>query len=377
MSLANRFRPKRFADIVGQESEVEVMKTILVKGWKPSALLFAGPFGCGKTSLARLMARALLCERRGGFEPCNNCPSCTSMDNDNHPCYTEKDAASEGLVGDVREMKDEISYRTVGKMRVLVYDESHNLSAQAQNALLQVLEEGVANVLFMFATTETGKMLPTIRSRCVELGMKLLTAAQIFERVKAVCLVEGFQFEEKALRIVATYVRGHMRDALILLEQLSKMADVITEVVVRTYLRMDKMVDIYSLLTITDRKEGFTRLEELLCNYSPSELAELIGEVLVGAFKVSLGVTDTVTQVDGAWLGKVAQVHGEKLLEKAERILAVPTDFSTITLGLASFMRVLFETGSRAEGLAEVMGPVVRVNSPASLLMRKPAKVTQ
>ena len=349
-SLANKYRPKKFAEVVGQETEVKVLTTILEKNWKPNAIMLTGPFGTGKTTLSRLIARALLCDNREGVEPCGECNSCVAVDEDNHPGYTELDAASQGLVNDVRAMKDMIAYRAIGdKPRLVCYDEAHMLSAAAQNALLQTIEEGQRNTIFIFATTEVGKMLPTIRSRCVELQMKLLSAGEIAARVDQVAKAEGIRIEDRATRIIGTYVRGHVRDAIILLEQLSHTADEVSEELTRAYLRLDKNDVIYRFLTIVDKKEGVIQLEHLLCNFSPFELAELIGDILTTAYKLSIGI-DNNTQADKGWLIKVLEVRGENLLDQAEAILSLKTDFSTITYGIAAFANILFENKVAVKG---------------------------
>lgn len=340
--LYNHYRPKRFSDVVGQETELEVIKSMIEKNWKPSAILLAGGYGCGKTTLARLIARALLCDNRQGVEPCGVCASCTSMDSDSNPSYLEIDSASNGLVADIRILKDEATYRAVGgKQRIIVLDESHMISTQGQNAMLQLLEEGKDGVLFMFATTEAGKMLPTIRSRCVELSLKLLTSQEIYNRLVVVAAAEGSPYEDKALRIIATYVRGHMRDALVLLEQLMRMSEAVTEEVVRAHLRLDKLVDIYELLVEKEKPQLMMRLEHLLCQYSPGDLAESVGQVLLDSYKQHLGV-GTYSQVDSAWMIKVANAQTPgMLLERAEKLLSLNTDFSSIQYGLAAFMRIL------------------------------------
>lgn len=344
-TLANTYRPKKFADVIGQDTEKEVLVTIMKKGWKPPAILICGPFGTGKTTLARLLARAMLCDTRAGVEPCGECTSCKALDYDNHPGYTEVDAASQGLVGDIRSMKDFVTYQTTGgKPKIICYDEAHMLSAQAQNALLQILEEGAENTMFLFCTTDAQKMLPTIRSRCVITRMKLLPAKLIKERIAQVAKQEGLDLEEKAARVIATYVRGHVRDALVLLEQLARLSDTqcINEEMVRNYLRLDRYDDIYKLLTEMDRSAGTELLETLLCDYAVSELTEIAATILVNAHKVKLGMTN-FTQTDTAWLKKVNEVHGETALEKAEGLLSIPAAFASIVYGEAVIGKLLWK----------------------------------
>lgn len=349
-TLANNHRPKMFKDVVGQTEEIKVLKQIVAGSWQPNAVMLTGPFGTGKTTLARLLTRAMHCtdkqEDEDGLkcEPCGLCDPCKSMDEDNNPQYVEVDAASQGSVNDVRGMKDLLSYRTGNVRRVVCYDESHMLSPAAQNALLQTLEEGSDSVLYIFCTTESAKMLPTVQSRCIVLNMKLLSPPQIWKRLEEIAAIEGIGYEPKAFRIVASYVRGHARDALVMLEQLSRMTDNITEAITRTYLRLDKNDEVYKFLTAGDKSEGLQALETLLCNFAPSQLTQTIGTILVNAYKLANGTGD-FTEVDKAWLKKVIEHRGrDTLLDEAEAVMQLDVNFATINLGIASIGRILIES---------------------------------
>lgn len=321
------------------------------------------------TTFSRQIARAFLCEERNGVEPCGTCENCDAIERDNHPHYVELDASSSGLIGDVKEMKDQLSYRTGNKPHLICYDESHMMSQTAQNALLKVLEEGLPGVIFIFCTTDAEKMLRTIYSRSVVLTMKLIPAGLVTERLKVVAARENILLEDKAARILGTYVRGHMRDALVLLEQLNQVAGEVTEEGVRTYLRLDRYDEVYQLLTETDQPMALTKLETLLCNYSVTELADTIGQILVNAYKRKLGLSD-LPQVDLAWLDRVLVDRGDVVLEQAEKVLTLNTDFATINYGIAAFMRILFEENPKKAASTNSMTGIP--TQPFSPFRKKP-----
>jgi len=365
MNLATKYRPKLFSDVIGQEQEVQILKNIVTGAWKPNAIMLAGPFGTGKTTLARLLARALLCAQRkqDDPEPCGVCLSCLQMDEDNNPGYIELDAASNGKVEQVRELKDQLEYCGQSRRRILVYDEAHMLSSQGQDALLKILEEGSPGAMFCFATTEAHKVKFTIQSRCVYLRLRLLSADQIRDRLQLIASKENVEAESNAVRLIASYVRGHMRDALVLFEQIMKTGGgKVSEELVRAYLRLDRYKEIYEFLLLKTEAERYTRLETLLCSLAPAELQEMLGQALLDAYKVKLGVGE-FSEVDRVWLTRVVDQHGVKVLDRADAVLSLSMEFASINQAQAAFARVFYtpgETMIQAGGMSFVPGKFVK-----------------
>lgn len=354
MRLANKYRPVRFEQVVGQREQVAIISAILTKGWVPPSIMALGPYGTGKTTLARLIARALLCtdleQGPTSPEPCGTCDACRAMDARNHPDYTEIDAASNGSVADVRAIREDLGYRTTSGKRIICFDECHMLTSAGQNALLQVLEEGIRGVVFLFCTTDPQKMLPTIRSRSVELRLRLLKAPEIGERLQAVARAEGIPAEDSAIRLISTYCRGHVRDALGLLEQLAQVGGA-TEDRARAYLRLEVRDDAYKLLTLTDQGARLDYIEELLCKYAPRELAEAVGGALFDAYKVATGGGASFSEADRGWLKRVLDATPRaSLLPAAERLLMLPAELSTIQAAAAALVRCLHAADGPAAG---------------------------
>lgn len=341
----NKFRPKTFSEVHGQQNEIEVCSRLITDNWTVSSLVITGPFGTGKTTLARILARSFLCDDRDTeeYEPCGKCTSCKMMDRESHPNYVELDAASEGNVQQVRAMKEEVSYRTGVKKKIIVYDESHMLSIAAQNALLLTLEEGVPNTLFIFCTTDIEKMLPTICSRSVVLRLRLLKANEIKARLKSIADQESLEYDEKSLGLIATYVKGHLRDAVGTLEQLSRMKEgVIDEGLTRTYLRLERSQDAYDLLLEDDERERWTNMERILCELSVTEFVAIVGEVLVNAKRHNLGVGE-YTQLDSVLLKKIWEKYGDQVVTMAERLLTRNIGYSSINGAVAFISNALFK----------------------------------
>ena len=235
-SLYTKYRPQTFADVVGQKHVVETLERAVLAGKTSHAYLFCGPRGNGKTTLARILAKALLCERGPGQLPCGTCDECVAIANDQHPDVHEMDAASRTGVDDVRQaIIQRVDFAPVrGRYQVFIVDEVHMLSTAAFNALLKTLEEPPSHVVFILCTTDPQKVPATILSRVQRFDFHSSSEADIAARLAYVCEQEGFEFEPAALELVARHARGGMRDALSMLEQLSVAP--ITVTAVRTQL---------------------------------------------------------------------------------------------------------------------------------------------
>lgn len=217
-----KYRPKTFAEVVGQEYVVQTLTNALKLGIISHGYLFSGPRGSGKTTLARLFAKALDCQNRQAkeFEPCNACENCRETNEGRNIDLIEIDAASHGGVEQMRELIDNIrSSPTKAKYKIFIIDESHQLSKEAANALLKTLEEPPSHVIFILATTELHKMIPTIVSRCQHFEFRRLKLPEIIQRLNTICQKEGIEAEAAALEIIALNSGGSFRDAESILDQ--------------------------------------------------------------------------------------------------------------------------------------------------------------
>lgn len=218
--LYRTYRPSRFDEVVGQEYIVKILKNTIKNKRFAHAYLFAGPRGTGKTTIAKLFAKAINCEDFNE-EACDNCPSCLAFKENNHPDIIELDAASNNSVDDIREIIEQVPYSPiVGKYKVYIIDEVHMLSSSAFNALLKTLEEPPAHVVFILATTDPQKIIPTVLSRCQRYNFSKISNLNMEKKMVEILNKEHLQYEDKALDEVAMLAEGGMRDALSILEQI-------------------------------------------------------------------------------------------------------------------------------------------------------------
>ena len=223
---ANKFRPQNFEELVGQDFVTQTIKNSIANKKIPNAYLLSGPKGCGKTSTARIISKALNCVNGPTATPCNECVNCISITNGNNTDVIEIDGASNTRIDDVRTIQEEIQYPPTNcNYKVYIIDEVHMLSKNAFNALLKTIEEPPARVIFIFATTEINKVPATIRSRCQQFNLKLIPHNLICDSLEKVLKTLNVKFEPLALKWIANEGKGSMRDSYTLLDQVVSFCD--------------------------------------------------------------------------------------------------------------------------------------------------------
>ncbi|MCK9187010.1 MAG: DNA polymerase III subunit gamma/tau [Candidatus Colwellbacteria bacterium] len=232
-AIYRRYRPQKLSDLVGQDSVSEVLRNAAKSGRLSHAYLFYGPRGCGKTSVARILAKLANCEKRNSDEkfrelgePCNECARCLEIDNGNSLDVVEIDAASNRGIDEIRELKEGARMSpTHSNKKVFIIDEVHQLTKEAFNALLKILEEPPAHVIFILATTEYDKLPATIISRTQRFSFKRIPIIKITEKLKKIAEAEGVKINDEALELIASAGEGSFRDAESLFEQVITMED--------------------------------------------------------------------------------------------------------------------------------------------------------
>jgi DNA polymerase III subunit gamma/tau len=318
-----KYRPLKFEDVLGQKGTVQLLKARLANG---SALdtnyILAGAHGCGKTTIARILARAMLCQNlnKENCEPCNECDNCKEILNEDSGAYVEQDAASAGTIDNIRDIVANLPFAVYNaSKRVYVFDESHRMSRDSQDVLLKPLE--AKRMVAIFCTTEVEKIRGTIRSRCEEYVIRRITREDVLQRVRKILELEGTPFEEDAVLTVIDFSGGHARDVLNRLEMISQMGGV-TLANVRDYLNLSVVGTYYEILLALREPHKALELVERACERAlPEDVSAGLAEAAMNSYRLAHNMYADFVYVDRTLGQKVYEMYGANIVRLAEFFL--------------------------------------------------------
>jgi DNA polymerase-3 subunit gamma/tau len=357
-----RYRPLTFANVLGQEGTVQVLRSRLRKGTAlDTSYIFSGGHGRGKTTLARILGRALLCqELREDGEPCNECDNCRAVLDETAMAYIELDAASRGTIDSVRGIVDDLDFVVQGApKRVYVFDEAHRMSRDSQDVLLKPLED--KRLVGIFCTTEPARIRGTIRSRCEEYPIRKITREDILQRVQSILQQEGVEYEDDALMTVIDHSGGHVRDVINRLEMIAQLGkvDIAT---VREYLDLATVSTFYEvLLTLGDPAKAVAMVEEVCDRVGADDVLAGLAEAAMNSYRLAHGMFAEFTYVDRDLADQVHKLYGDQVVGLAEYFLRSPR---ATKVGLVCDV-IRCAKGVPAQSAARSTAPPVVVQAPA------------
>lgn len=318
--LARKYRPQQFDDVIGQSVITTTLKNAIAQKRIGHAYLFSGVRGVGKTTSARILAKALNCAQGPTPTPCETCDSCREIKNGNAVDVIEIDAASNRSIDDIRQLRENVKYRPArDRYKIYIIDEAHQLTDDAWDALLKTLEEPPDHVVFIFATTERHKLKPTILSRCQNFSFRMLSYHEIFSSLEAICRTEQIEATPGALSMLARSAEGSIRDAQSLLDQvISFCGNSIDEAKIRELLGFVA-------------QEYLDRVSEALVARDTTAMLKLVDDVLRAGFDARHFCREVIQHIRNLMIVRVAGNHSELLelpLDAGERLAAVAAHFS-------------------------------------------------
>ena len=393
--LARKYRPRTFAQMVGQEHVVQALSNALTQQRLHHAYLFTGTRGIGKTTVSRILAKSLNCtgaDGTGGItaEPCGVCQACTEIDADRYLDYIEMDAASNGGKDEIRDLIERAAYKPgVGRFKVFMIDEAHQLSKDAFNALLKTLEEPPDYLKFVLATTDPDKVLPTVLSRCLQFNLRPMAPQTVREHLQRVLAAEGVASDEGSLRLLSRAARGSMRDGLSLTDQaIAYGGGQLTEAVVRTMLGSVDRGHARALVDALARRDGPAVLASvdglrglgLSAAATLEEMAGLLQQMAVEqAVPGALDAQDPDTEdarsllvtLAGALPPDEVQLLYSMVLHGREELSLMSDEHGALTMVLLRFLA--FPAQGAAPAPREARAVPLRAPSPPAISVAKPA----
>lgn len=367
--LYRKYRPKVFSDVYGQDHVTSTLKNEIKNGRVSHAYLFTGSRGTGKTTCAKILAKAVNCEHNVDGEPCNECEVCKGLDNGSIYDVVEIDAASNNGVDNIRELRDETNYApSRGKYRVYIIDEVHMLSTGAFNALLKTLEEPPAHVIFILATTEVHKLPATILSRCQRFDFKRIQPETMAVRLKEVAGIEGLNLDDDAAVLIARIADGALRDGLSILDQCAGRSKEINS-------------DLVSEVAGLAGREAMYKLSDCIANSDSNTAMSIISDLYQNSFDMERLCVEMINHFRNFLVAKTVRKSRELIIctdDEYNTILEASKEFTveSIVFALDLFQNTLVTIKGGASARIEVEMAFIKLCEPkmdesiASLLDR-------